>query len=73
MVVRSKQTSHANSGPLDDAPIVGDKKLIVTGHSLGAGIAVLVTIMLQSTYSQARCIALSPLGGLLDPVIQSSN
>ncbi len=73
MLMRSRGTLHRNSGQLDEegiAPSVRDK-LIVTGHSLGGCIAVLVAAMLRSTYSQTRCIALSPVGGLLDPVMQS--
>jgi len=39
----------------------------VVGHSLGAGIAVLVGYMLQPQYPSVRCLAVSPPGGLIDP------
>ncbi len=73
MLMKSRGTSHHNSGPLDEEVIASTVrgKLIVTGHSLGGCIAALVAVMLRSTYSQTRCIALSPVGGLLDPVMQS--
>ncbi len=83
---RGTTTSHfsprtdppCNSGrppPLDEEVIIPSvrDKLIITGHSLGGGIALLVAAMLRSTYVQTRCIALSPVGGLLDPVMQSSH
>ncbi len=70
----TRHPGHYNSDPLDEEGVItpsGKEKLIVTGHSLGGNIAVLVAAMLRSTYSQTRCISLSPVGGLLDPVTQS--
>lgn len=40
--------------------------LRVTGHSLGGGTAVLLTYMLRRDYPSVRCIAISPMGGLLN-------
>uniref|UniRef100_A0A914C025 sn-1-specific diacylglycerol lipase n=1 Tax=Acrobeloides nanus TaxID=290746 RepID=A0A914C025_9BILA len=36
--------------------------LIVTGHSLGAGVASLLTLLLKQTYPTVRCYAFSPPG-----------
>ncbi|RHY27410.1 hypothetical protein DYB32_006799, partial [Aphanomyces invadans] len=44
-----------------------DYGLTVTGHSLGAGAAVLLSIMLRPTYPALKCLALSPPGCLLSP------
>lgn len=38
---------------------------MVTGHSLGAGAAVLLSVLLKSRYPKIRCFAFSPPGGLL--------
>ncbi len=43
-----------------------DYQLAVTGHSLGAGTAVILTFMLKQMYHSARCYAFSPPGGLLN-------
>ena len=37
-----------------------------TGHSLGAGTAVLLSMMLKPKYPKIRCFAFSPPGGLLN-------
>lgn len=39
--------------------------LVITGHSLGAGAAVLLSILLKPTYPKVRCFSFSPPGGLL--------
>lgn len=39
--------------------------LVVCGHSLGAGAAALLTMLLRSEWPQVRCLAYSPPGGLL--------
>lgn len=39
--------------------------LVITGHSLGAGAAVLLSILLKPSYPKVRCFAFSPPGGLL--------
>ncbi len=43
-----------------------DYELVVTGHSLGAGTAVILTFMLRQFYPSAKCYAYSPPGGLLN-------
>uniref|UniRef100_A0A914CCH7 sn-1-specific diacylglycerol lipase n=1 Tax=Acrobeloides nanus TaxID=290746 RepID=A0A914CCH7_9BILA len=39
-----------------------DYKLVITGHSLGAGVASLLTLLYKKTYSFIRCYAFSPPG-----------
>ena len=39
--------------------------IIVVGHSLGAGTAAILTILLKQTYSNVMCFAFAPPGGLL--------
>ena len=39
---------------------------MVTGHSLGAGTAVILAFMLRKKYPHVRCYAYSPPGGLLN-------
>jgi sn1-specific diacylglycerol lipase len=39
--------------------------LRIVGHSLGAGIGVILSLMLRGTYPTLRCICYSPPGGLL--------
>jgi len=44
------------------------KQIVVTGHSLGAGTAAILTFLLRAKYPKLRviCYAYSPPGGLLD-------
>lgn len=44
---------------------------MITGHSLGAGIAVILSLKLRSKYPNLRCIAYSPPGGLISPNLAS--
>ncbi|KAG2455682.1 DGLB lipase, partial [Polypterus senegalus] len=39
--------------------------LIITGHSLGAGTAAVLSILLRTAFPRLRCYAFSPPGGLL--------
>ena len=39
--------------------------LVLVGHSLGAGTAAILAIMLQQEYQDIQCYAYSPPGGLL--------
>ncbi|XP_051878477.1 diacylglycerol lipase-beta [Pristis pectinata] len=49
--------------------IVPEYKLVVTGHSLGAGAASILAIMLHTSYPELRCYAFSPPGGLLSKAL----
>lgn len=40
-------------------------RLIIVGHSLGAGVAAILTILLKSSYPNIACFAYSPPGGLM--------
>lgn len=40
-------------------------KLVITGHSLGAGTASLLAVLLRSTHPTLECYAFSPPGGLM--------
>ncbi|RLN88155.1 hypothetical protein BBJ28_00009064 [Nothophytophthora sp. Chile5] len=44
-----------------------DYGLVITGHSLGAGTAVLLSVMLRPKYPQLRCFAFSPPGCTMSP------
>lgn len=39
--------------------------LVLVGHSLGAGAAAILAIMLQQEYQDVHCYAYAPPGGLL--------
>ena len=39
--------------------------LVLVGHSLGAGTAAILAIMLQQEYTDLHCYSYSPPGGLL--------
>lgn len=42
-----------------------DFKLVLVGHSLGAGTACILSILLRQEYSDLLCYCYSPPGGLL--------
>ncbi|XP_067561562.1 diacylglycerol lipase-beta isoform X1 [Pseudorca crassidens] len=55
-----------NDGILSQAfSVAPEYRLVIVGHSLGAGAAALLTIMLRSPYPRVRCYAFSPPRGLL--------
>nr|XP_031289154.1 sn1-specific diacylglycerol lipase beta isoform X2 [Camelus dromedarius] len=55
-----------NHGILSQAfSIAPEYRLVIVGHSLGAGAAALLAIMLRNSYPQVRCYAFSPPRGLL--------
>ncbi|XP_005104352.1 diacylglycerol lipase-beta isoform X2 [Aplysia californica] len=41
--------------------------LVVTGHSLGAGVAALLAVLLRQEYPNLMCFSYSPPGGLMSP------
>ena len=43
-------------------------RLVLVGHSLGAGTAAILAILLRDQYPELRCFAYSPPGGLLRSV-----
>ncbi|XP_016069105.1 PREDICTED: sn1-specific diacylglycerol lipase beta, partial [Miniopterus natalensis] len=55
-----------NDGILSQAfSIAPDYRLVIVGHSLGAGAAALLAILLRKVHPQVRCYAFSPPRGLL--------
>ncbi|KAG8513677.1 Sn1-specific diacylglycerol lipase beta, partial [Galemys pyrenaicus] len=55
-----------NDGILSQAfSIAPEYRLVIVGHSLGAGAAALLAIMLRHSHPQVRCYAFSPPRGLL--------
>uniref|UniRef100_A0A8C3AIG3 Diacylglycerol lipase-beta n=1 Tax=Cyclopterus lumpus TaxID=8103 RepID=A0A8C3AIG3_CYCLU len=55
-----------NDGILNQAfTIAPEYKLVVTGHSLGAGTASLLAILLRNSFPTLQCYSFSPPGGLL--------
>nr|DBA20252.1 TPA: hypothetical protein GDO54_015964 [Pyxicephalus adspersus] len=55
-----------NDGILNQAfTIAPEYRLVIVGHSLGAGAAALLAIMLRSSFPTLKCYAFSPPGGLL--------
>ena len=50
-----------------------DYPLVVTGHSLGAGTAVILAFILRLRYSNVKCVAYGPPGGLLSPAASTVN
>lgn len=59
-----------NDGILTQAfSIAPEYKLVITGHSLGAGTAALLAIMLKNSYPTLKCYAFSPPGGLVSKAL----
>lgn len=42
--------------------------LVITGHSLGAGVAAILSVLLKPEYPDLICFSFSPPGGLMSPV-----
>uniref|UniRef100_A0A8B9KWK8 Diacylglycerol lipase-beta n=1 Tax=Astyanax mexicanus TaxID=7994 RepID=A0A8B9KWK8_ASTMX len=59
-----------NDGILSQAfSIAPEYRLVITGHSLGAGTASLLAVLLRSTYPTLQCYAFSPPGGLMSKAL----
>nr|XP_020442973.1 sn1-specific diacylglycerol lipase beta [Monopterus albus] len=59
-----------NDGILNQAfSIAPEYKLVITGHSLGAGTASLLAILLRSSFPTLQCYSFSPPGGLLSKAL----
>lgn len=59
-----------NDGILNQAfSIAPEYKLVITGHSLGAGAASLLAILLRNSFPALQCYAFSPPGGLLSKAL----
>uniref|UniRef100_A0A665VGI6 Diacylglycerol lipase-beta n=1 Tax=Echeneis naucrates TaxID=173247 RepID=A0A665VGI6_ECHNA len=55
-----------NDGILNQAfSVAPEYKLVITGHSLGAGTASILAILLRNSFPNLQCYAFSPPGGLL--------
>ncbi|KAM9838111.1 diacylglycerol lipase-beta [Aulostomus maculatus] len=59
-----------NDGILNQAfSIAPEYKLVITGHSLGAGTAALLAVLLRSSFPTLQCYSFSPPGGLLSKAL----
>ncbi|XP_076027933.1 diacylglycerol lipase-beta [Genypterus blacodes] len=59
-----------NDGILNQAfAIAPEYKLVITGHSLGAGTASLLATLLRSSFPTLQCYAFSPPGGLMSKAL----
>ncbi|XP_071763907.1 diacylglycerol lipase-beta [Centroberyx gerrardi] len=59
-----------NDGILNQAfSIAPEYKLVITGHSLGAGTASLLAILLRNSFPTLQCYSFSPPGGLMSKAL----
>ncbi|XP_029384118.1 sn1-specific diacylglycerol lipase beta [Echeneis naucrates] len=59
-----------NDGILNQAfSVAPEYKLVITGHSLGAGTASILAILLRNSFPNLQCYAFSPPGGLLSKAL----
>eukprot|EP01042_Synura_sphagnicola_P007128 gene7128-9128_t len=61
-----KGTHSSFHTPLTEGGDASSYKLVVTGHSLGAGAAVLLTLMLRHEYPEVKCFAYGVPGSVVD-------
>ncbi len=50
-----------------DAIFVEDFEIVITGHSLGAAVASIVSVVLKEKYPSLKCFAFNPPGGIISP------
>ncbi|XP_012670112.2 diacylglycerol lipase-beta [Clupea harengus] len=59
-----------NDGILRQAfSIAPEYRLVITGHSLGAGTAAILAVLLRNMYPTLQCYAFSPPGGLMSKAL----
>ncbi|XP_008313273.1 sn1-specific diacylglycerol lipase beta [Cynoglossus semilaevis] len=59
-----------NDGILNQAfTVAPEYRLVITGHSLGAGTAAVLAILLRSSFPSLQCYSFSPPGGLLSKAL----
>ncbi|XP_068162312.1 diacylglycerol lipase-beta [Antennarius striatus] len=59
-----------NDGILNQAfSVAPEYKLVITGHSLGAGTASVLAVLLRNSFPTLQCYAFSPPGGLLSKAL----
>ncbi|XP_029954841.1 sn1-specific diacylglycerol lipase beta-like [Salarias fasciatus] len=59
-----------NDGILNQAfSIAPEYKLVITGHSLGAGTASVLAVLLRNSFPTLQCYSFSPPGGLLSKAL----
>ena len=61
----SDAPSSASSSSSSSSPPHPRLRLVIVGHSLGAGVASLLSLLLRPHYSSLRCYAISPPGALV--------
>ena len=66
LVCRAINTAHSNNKRKLNLAGWG---LVITGHSLGAGVAALMALLLRGRYPQVTCWAFAPPGGLMSPAL----
>ena len=47
------------------SPLFQGSQLVITGHSLGAGAAALLSVLMKPMYPDLICFAFAPPGGLM--------
>ncbi len=52
-----------------DAIFVQDYDIIITGHSLGAAVASIISVVLKEKYPSLKCFAFNPPGGIISPAL----
>jgi sn1-specific diacylglycerol lipase len=72
-VVRDLQRTGILESLLGEKGTHRDYSLYITGHSLGAGVAALVALLLHSTFPSLKCLAFEPPGCVLSSGISQQD